>query len=100
MTKNISDKTTKVNIISGFLGSGKTIFIKKYLDEVKNLGKVVVLENEFGEVSIDSYILDSKEINIYEINAGCICCSLLADFKGGLEYILKKYNPNTLFIEP
>ncbi|MDY2734362.1 CobW family GTP-binding protein [Intestinibacter sp.] len=95
MTKN-----TRVNIISGFLGSGKTTFIKKYLDQAKNLGKVVILENEFGEVSIDSDTLNSEEINIYEINAGCICCSLLIDFKAGLEYILKKFNPDTLFIEP
>lgn len=100
MTKNISDKITKVNVISGFLGSGKTTFIKKYLNEVKNLGMVVIVENEFGEISIDSGILDSKELNIYEINAGCICCSLLVDFKEGLEYILKKYNPDTIFIEP
>ena len=59
---------TKVNIISGFLGSGKTTFIKKYLDEVKNLGKVVILENEFGEISIDSDALYSEDLNIYEIN--------------------------------
>ncbi|MCI6736534.1 MAG: GTP-binding protein [Intestinibacter sp.] len=91
---------TKVNIISGFLGSGKTTFIKKYLDEVKNLGKVVILENEFGEISIDSDALYSEDLNIYEINAGCICCSLLADFKDSLDYIFKKYNPDTLFIEP
>lgn len=95
-----NNKIVKVNIVSGFLGSGKTTFIKKYLDQVENLGDVVVLENEFGEVSIDSEDFDKNNLTIYEINAGCICCSLLGDFKDSLRYILDNYNPDTIFIEP
>ena len=93
-------KTKKINIVTGFLGSGKTTFIKKYLEEIDKTKKIVILENEFGEVSIDSQTLDQKDLNIYEINAGCICCSLISDFKESIDYILKNYNPDIILIEP
>lgn len=98
-TKDMN-KTTKVNIVTGFLGAGKTTFIKKYLNEIDKTKKVVILENEFGEVSVDAKILNEENLSIYEINAGCICCSLLFDFKKSIDYILKNYNPDIIIIEP
>lgn len=98
-TKDMN-KTTKVNIVTGFLGVGKTTFIKKYLNEIDKTKKVVILENEFGEVSVDAKILNEENLSIYEINAGCICCSLLFDFKKSIDYILKNYNPDIIIIEP
>lgn len=94
------NKITKVNIVTGFLGAGKTTFIKKYLNEIDKTKKVVILENEFGEVSVDAKILNEENLSIYEINAGCICCSLLFDFKKSIDYILKNYNPDIIIIEP
>lgn len=91
---------TKVIIVSGFLGSGKTTLIKKYLESCKAEENIVVLENEFGEVSIDSKVLSEDNLDVYEINNGCICCTLLNDFKVGVNTILEKYNPDKIIIEP
>lgn len=91
---------TKIIIVSGFLGSGKTTLIKKYLDYCSSDENIVVLENEFGEVSIDSKVLSENNLDVYEINNGCICCTLLNDFETGLSSIIEKYNPDKLIIEP
>ena len=91
---------TKVNIISGFLGAGKTTFIKKLLKEVYNDEQVVLIENEFGEIGIDSGFLKDAGIEIKEMNSGCICCSLVGDFSESLKEILEKFSPDRIIIEP
>lgn len=95
---------TRINIISGFLGSGKTSLIKKILNERKNrsisLEKTVIIENEFGDVSIDSFLLKDSNISIREINSGCICCSVVGDFEKSLKEIKSKFNPDEIIIEP
>lgn len=90
----------KIDIISGFLGSGKTTLIKKLLKEGLNTEKVVLIENEFGEISIDSGILRDSGIEIKEMNSGCICCSLVGDFATALKEALKKFSPQRVIIEP
>ncbi|SFU52688.1 GTPase, G3E family [Clostridium sp. DSM 8431] len=90
----------QVDIVSGFLGAGKTTLIKKILDSNLKEEKIVVIENEFGEVSIDGRILERYGINIKEINSGCICCSLTKDFKESLKDIKKLFNPDRIIIEP
>lgn len=91
---------TKVNIISGFLGAGKTTFIKKLVSEVFTDEKVILIENEFGEIGIDSGFLKDAGIEIKEMNSGCICCSLVGDFSKSLEEVIKTYSPDRIIIEP
>ena len=90
---------TKIDIISGFLGAGKTTFIKKLLKEAIAGEKVVLIENEFGEIGIDGFLKDSG-IEIREMNSGCICCSLVGDFGRSLNEVLTKYTPDRVIIEP
>ena len=91
---------TKIDIISGFLGAGKTTFIKKMLDEVFAGEKIVLIENEFGEVGIDGGFLKDSGIEITEMNSGCICCSLVGDFGKNLHEVIDKYHPDRILIEP
>ena len=93
-------KKTKILIVSGFLGSGKTTFIKKFIKDSKDLEKTVIIENEFGEVSIDGEILESEGISVREINSGCICCSLSGNFKDAINDLKKAFDPDTIVIEP
>ncbi|MBW6409621.1 GTP-binding protein [Clostridium weizhouense] len=90
----------KIDIISGFLGAGKTTIIKKMILEVFSKEKIAIIENEFGEVSIDGLLLKDSNINIREINSGCICCSMVGDFKLAIKEIINKYNPDRILIEP
>ncbi len=91
---------TKIDIISGFLGAGKTTFIKKLLKEAIAGEQVVLIENEFGEIGIDGGFLKDSGIEIREMNSGCICCSLVGDFGKSLEEVLTKYHPDRVIIEP
>ena len=91
---------TKIDIISGFLGAGKTTFIKKLLEEAIAGEQVVLIENEFGEIGIDGGFLKDSGIEIREMNSGCICCSLVGDFGRSLEEVLTKYQPDRVIIEP
>lgn len=91
---------TKIDIISGFLGAGKTTFIKKMIDEVFHGQKIVLIENEFGEVGIDGGFLKDSGIQISEMNSGCICCSLVGDFGKNLNEVITKYHPDRILIEP
>lgn len=91
---------TKIDIISGFLGAGKTTFIKKMIDEVFKGEKIVLIENEFGEVGIDGGFLKDAGIQITEMNSGCICCSLVGDFGKNLHEVIDKYHPDRILIEP
>lgn len=91
---------TKIDIISGFLGAGKTTFIKKLLQEPISGEQVVLIENEFGEIGIDGGFLKDSGIEIREMNSGCICCSLVGDFGKSLSEVLTKYKPDRIIIEP
>ena len=91
---------TKIDIISGFLGAGKTTLIKKLISDGLNNEKLVLIENEFGEIGIDGGFLKDSGIQITEMNSGCICCSLVGDFGVALEEVLKTYNPDRIIIEP
>ena len=91
---------TKIDIISGFLGAGKTTFIKKLLQEAIKGEQVVLIENEFGQIGIDGGFLKDSGIEIREMNSGCICCSLVGDFGRSLEEVLTKYQPDRVIIEP
>ena len=91
---------TKIDIISGFLGAGKTTLIKKLLQEALNGQKVVLIENEFGEIGIDGGFLQDAGINITEMNSGCICCSLVGDFGKALTRVIDEYHPDRIIIEP
>jgi len=91
---------TKVDVVSGFLGAGKTTFIKKLLEDVIKGEKVVLIENEFGQIAIDGGFLKDSGIEIKEMSQGCICCSLVGDFAASLEEILTKYAPDRIIIEP
>ena len=91
---------TKIDIISGFLGAGKTTFIKKLLKEAIAGEKVVLIENEFGEIGIDGGFLKDSGIEIREMNSGCICCSLVGDFGRSFNEVLTKYTPDRVIIEP
>lgn len=91
---------TKIDIISGFLGAGKTTFIKKLLEEAIAGEQVVLIENEFGEIGIDGGFLKDAGIEIREMNSGCICCSLVGDFGKSLAEVLTKYHPDRVIIEP
>ncbi len=91
---------TKIDIISGFLGAGKTTFIKRLIEEAIAGEQVVLIENEFGEIGIDGGFLRDSGIEIREMNSGCICCSLVGDFGRSLEEVLTKYHPDRVIIEP
>ena len=91
---------TQVDIISGFLGAGKTTLIKKLLSEALKGEQVVLIENEFGEIGIDGGFLKEAGINITEMNSGCICCSLVGDFGKALKEVTEKYHPDRIIIEP
>ena len=91
---------TKIDIISGFLGAGKTTLIKKLLDEAFQGQKIVLIENEFGEIGIDGGFLRDAGVEITEMNSGCICCSLVGDFGTALKKVLDQYAPDRIIIEP
>ena len=91
---------TKVDIISGFLGAGKTTFIKLLIENVFAGEKLVLIENEFGEIGIDGGFLQEAGIEIREMNSGCICCSLVGDFAEALKKVLQEYHPDRIVIEP
>ena len=91
---------TKIDIISGFLGAGKTTLIKKLLKEALAGTKVVLIENEFGEIGIDGGFLKESGIEITEMNSGCICCSLVGDFETSLKQVMDQYAPERILIEP
>lgn len=91
---------TKIDIISGFLGAGKTTLIKKLLQEAFQEEQVVLIENEFGEIGIDGGFLKEAGIEIREMNSGCICCSLVGDFGASLKEVIEKYHPDRILIEP
>lgn len=91
---------TKVDIVSGFLGAGKTTLIKKLLKEALAGTKVVLIENEFGEIGIDGGFLKDSGIEIREMNSGCICCSLVGDFSESLKQVMETYAPERILIEP
>ena len=90
----------KIDIISGFLGAGKTTLIKKLLSEALKGQQVVLIENEFGEIGIDGGFLKDAGVNITEMNSGCICCSLVGDFGTALRDVITKFNPDRIIIEP
>ena len=91
---------SKVTIISGFLGAGKTTFIKKLLEDIYKGQKVVLIENEFGEIGIDGGFLKDAGVQINEMNSGCICCSLVGDFGEALKKVSEEYSPDVIIIEP
>ena len=91
---------TKIDIFSGFLGAGKTTLIKKLIQESFGGQKVVLIENEFGEIGIDGGFLQESGIQINELNAGCICCSLVGDFREALKKVVEQYHPDRILIEP
>ena len=91
---------TKIDIYSGFLGAGKTTLIKKLIAEAYSGEKLVLIENEFGEIGIDGGFLQDAGVEITEMNSGCICCSLVGDFGKALEKVLEQYHPDRILIEP
>ena len=91
---------TKVDIISGFLGAGKTTFIKQLIQDVFPGEKIVLIENEFGEIGIDGGFLKDAGIEITEMNSGCICCTLVGDFSSALQKVVEEYHPDRIIIEP
>ena len=91
---------TKIDVVSGFLGAGKTTFIKRLVEGNKDKGKTIIIENEFGEIGIDGGFLKNSGIEIREMNSGCICCSLAGDFEASLRELLSTYEPNRVIIEP
>lgn len=91
---------TKIDIFSGFLGAGKTTLIKKLIEEAFQGEKLVLIENEFGEIGIDGGFLQEAGINVTEMNSGCICCSLVGDFGKALAQVLETYHPDRVLIEP
>ena len=91
---------TKVDIFSGFLGAGKTTLIRKLIEESYGTDKIVLIENEFGEIGVDKGFLQNTGIEINQMNAGCICCTLVGDFGKALNEVIEKYNPERILIEP
>ncbi len=91
---------TKVDIFSGFLGAGKTTLIKKLIAEAYGDEQVVLIENEFGEIGVDKGFLESTGIQINQMNAGCICCTLVGDFGRALNDVISQYHPDRILIEP
>ncbi len=98
--KGVGIKMTKIDIVSGFLGAGKTTLIRKLLKDALAGTKVVLIENEFGQIGIDSGFLKESGIEIKEMNSGCICCSLVGDFGTSLVEVLETYQPERILIEP
>ena len=90
----------KIDVISGFLGAGKTTLIKKLFKSAFANEKVVLIENEFGEIGIDGGFLEAAGIEVREINSGCICCSLQGDFEESLKMVVETYHPDRIVIEP
>ena len=99
-SKDGGNKMTKIDIISGFLGAGKTTLIKKLINQVFQGEKLVLIENEFGEIGIDGGFLKDAGIEITEMNSGCICCSLVGDFGTALKKVIDEYAPDRIIIEP
>ena len=91
---------TKIDVVSGFLGAGKTTLIKKLFKEALDGSKTVLIENEFGEIGIDGGFLKESGIEIREMNSGCICCSLVGDFGKSLREVVDTYHPERILIEP
>ena len=91
---------TKVDIISGFLGAGKTTFIKELISKVFVDEQIVLIENEFGEIGIDSRFMQNAGIEVTEMNSGCICCTLVGDFAKSLKQVVETYAPDRIIIEP
>ena len=91
---------TKIDIFSGFLGAGKTTLIKKLIKEAYAGEKLVLIENEFGEIGVDGGFLQEAGIKVNELNSGCICCSLVGDFAKALKKVYAEYNPDRILIEP
>ena len=91
---------TKVDIISGFLGAGKTTFIKKLIEDVFPGERLGLIENEFGEIGIDGGFLKDAGVEITEMNSGCICCTLVGDCSTALQKVLEDYTPDRVIIEP
>ena len=96
----MAEQVTKIDIFSGFLGAGKTTLIKKLIKEAFQGEKIVLIENEFGEIGIDGGFLQDAGVEITEMNSGCICCSLVGDFGKALEKVLEQYHPDRILIEP
>ena len=96
----MAEQVTKIDIFSGFLGAGKTTLIKKMIAESYKGQKLVLIENEFGEIGIDGGFLKESGIQINELNAGCICCSLVGDFRAALQQVVEQYHPDRIVIEP
>lgn len=90
----------KIDIISGFLGAGKTTLIQKLINEELCKEKIAIIENEYGEIAIDGAILSDGEIEVKEITSGCICCSIKGDFKDSIKEVIDRYNPDRVIIEP
>ncbi|MBO7355753.1 MAG: GTP-binding protein, partial [Lachnospiraceae bacterium] len=91
---------TRIDVVSGFLGAGKTTLIKKLLKDAVDASKTVLIENEFGEIGIDGGFLQESGIEIKEMNSGCICCSLVGDFGTSLKEVITTYSPERILIEP
>ncbi|MBR3598279.1 MAG: cobalamin biosynthesis protein CobW, partial [Lachnospiraceae bacterium] len=91
---------TKIDILSGFLGAGKTTLIKKLIEEAYKGEKLVLIENEFGEIGVDGGFLKDAGVEITEMNSGCICCSLVGDFGTALKKVITDYAPDRVIIEP
>mgnify|MGYP001203717237 CR=1 FL=1 len=96
----MAEQVTKIDIFSGFLGAGKTTLIKKLIKEAFQGEKIVLIENEFGEISIDGGFLKDAGIQISEMSSGCICCSLVGDFREALKKVVETYHPDRILIEP
>ena len=90
----------KIDIFSGFLGAGKTTLIKKLIDEAYRGERLVLIENEFGEISVDGGFLAEAGVEITEMSSGCICCSLVGDFAKALEQVKEQFRPDRILIEP
>lgn len=91
---------TKIDIFSGFLGAGKTMLIKKLISEKLQHENIVIIENEFGEIGIDGSILKGSNVQVREINAGCICCTVSSDFSKAIKEVIERFNPTRIIIEP
>ena len=96
----MAEQVTKIDIFSGFLGAGKTTLIKKLIKEVFQGEKIVLIENEFGEIGIDGGFMREAGIQVNELNSGCICCSLVGDFREALKRVVETYHPDRILIEP
>ena len=96
----MAEQVTKIDIFSGFLGAGKTTLIKKLIKEAFQGEKIVLIENEFGEIGIDGGFMREAGIQVNELNSGCICCSLVGDFREALKKVVKTYHPDRILIEP